>query len=142
MKTTLYQLAILSVLWTVSMLAYADDVVVVVHPSNPLTEISVEDVKKIYLGKKKFFPRGTKVIPGDQPKETQSHKFFYGGIIGKSEAKLKLYWPRLIFTGKATPPKIIGLDQAVKEWVAEEPQAMGYIMRTEADDTVKILDLK
>ncbi len=143
MKTIVYRrLAILAVLWIVSMAAYADDVVVIVHPSNALTEISVDDVKKIYLGKKKFFPGGAKVIPGDQPKGTQSRKFFYGGIIGKSEAKLKSYWSRLIFTGKGTPPKIIGFDRIVKEWVASQPQAMGYIMRSAADDTVKILDLK
>jgi len=142
MKIIVYRLTILAVLWMVSLAAYADDVVVIVHPSNTLTEISVSDVKKIYLGKKKFFPGGEKVIPGDQPKGTQSRKFFYGGIIGKSEAKLKSYWSRLIFTGKGTPPKIIGFDRVVKEWVAGQPKAMGYIMRSEADDTVKILDLK
>ncbi|MCF6336736.1 MAG: phosphate ABC transporter substrate-binding protein [Gammaproteobacteria bacterium] len=142
MKTIAYRFTILVVLWLASMAVYADDVVVVVHPSNPLMEISVDDVKKIYLGKKKFFPDGEKVIPGDQPKGTQSRKFFYGGIIGKSERKLKSYWSRLIFTGKGTPPKIIGFDRVVKEWVASQPKAMGYIMRSEADNTVKILDLK
>ncbi len=142
MKTIAYRFTILAALWMVSMAACADEVVVIVHPSNALTEISVDDVKKIYLGKKKFFPGGSKVIPGDQPKGTQSRKFFYGGIIGKSETKLKSYWSRLIFTGKGAPPKVIGFDRIVKEWVARQPQAMGYIMRSEADDTVKILDLK
>jgi hypothetical protein len=142
MKSIAYRLTILAVLWMVSMAAYADEVVIIVHPSNPLTEISVNDAKKIFLGKKKFFPGGEKAIPGDQPKGTQSRKFFYGGIIGKSEAKLKSYWSRLIFTGKGTPPKIIGDDHAVKEWVAGQPQGMGYIMRSKADNTVKILDLK
>ncbi len=142
MKTIAYRLTIFAVLWMVSMAVYADDVVIIVHPSNALTEISVNDVKKIYLGKKKFFPGGEKVIPGDQLKGTQSRKFFYGGIIGKSEAKLKSYWSRLIFTGKGTPPKTIGFDRVVKEWVASQPKAMGYIMRSEADNSVKILDLK
>jgi len=142
MKTMVYRLTILAVLWMVSLAVYADDVVVIVHPSNALTEISVDDVKKIYLGKKKFFPGGEKVIPGDQPKGTQSRTFFYGGIIGRSEAKLKSYWSRLVFTGKGTPPKVIGFDRVVKKWVANQPKAMGYIMRSDADDTVKVLELK
>lgn len=142
MKTIVYRLAILAVLWMASMVVYADEVVIIVHPSNALTEISVDDVKKIYLGKKKFFPGGGKVVPGDQPKGTESRKFFYGGIIGRSESKLKSYWSRLIFTGKGSPPKVVGFDRIVKEWVANKPKAMGYIMRSEADDTVKILDLK
>ncbi|NOX77248.1 MAG: phosphate ABC transporter substrate-binding protein [Gammaproteobacteria bacterium] len=142
MKTIVYRLTIFTALLMASLVAYADEVVVVVHPSNTLTEMSVDDVRKIYLGKKKYFPGGTKVTPGDQPKGTKSRKFFYGGIVRKKEAKLKSYWSRLIFTGKGTPPKIIGLDHVVKEWVASQPRGMGYIMRSEADDTVKILDLK
>jgi len=142
MKTIAYRFAILAALWMASMAVYADEVVIIVHPSNALSEISVDDLKKIYLGKKKFFPDGKKVIPGDQPKGTESRKFFYGGIIGRSEAKLKSYWSRLIFTGKGSPPKVVGFDRIVKEWVANQPQAIGYIMRSTADDTVKILDLK
>jgi len=142
MKTIVYRLAILTVLLMASMAVYADEVVIIVHPSNPLTEISVDDVKKIYLGKKKFFPGGSKVIPVDQPKGTESRKFFYGGIIGRSEAKLKSYWSRLIFTGKGTPPKVVGFDRVVKEWVANQEKGMGYILRGEADSSVKILDLK
>jgi len=142
MKTIVYRLTILAVLWMISLVVYADDLVIIVHPSNTLTEISADDVKKIYLGKKKFFPGGDKVIPGDQSKRTQSYKLFYARIIGKSEAKLKLYWSRLIFAGKGTPPKIIGFGRAVTEWVASQPQAMGYIMRSDADDTVKVLELK
>lgn len=142
MKTIVYRFAILAVLCLASMAAYADEVVIIVHPSNPLTTISVDDVKKIYLGKKKFFPEGGKVIPGDQPKGTQSRKFFYGGIIGKSETKLKTYWSRLIFTGKGTPPKVIESDSAVRDWVADQPKGIGYIMRSKADASVKILDLK
>lgn len=142
MKTTVYAYLVAALLLLASAAAYADEVVVIVHPSNPLTEISVDDVKKIYLGKKKFFPGGGAVVPGEQPKNTKSRKFFYGGIIGKTEAKLKSYWSRLIFTGKGTPPKVIGFDRVVKEWVAANPNAIGYIMRSEVDDTVKVLDLK
>ncbi len=139
MKTTVYRVAIL---WMVTLAVCADDVVVIVHPSNALAEISVSDVKKIYLGKKKFFPGGEKIIVGDQPKGTQSRKFFYGGVVGKTETKLKSYWSRLIFTGKGTPPKVIGVDNVVKAWVASQPRAMSYIMRSEADNSIKILDLK
>jgi len=143
MRTIVYKLVILAAFLMTTVSAYADEVVVIVNPSNPLTVISVDDVKKIYLGKKKFFPGGgAKVIPGDQPKGTESRKFFYAGIIGKSESKLKSYWSRLIFTGKGTPPKVIGHDTVVKEWVAGQPKAIGYIMRSAVDDSVKVLDLK
>jgi ABC-type phosphate transport system substrate-binding protein len=142
MKSKMSQWLLVTVLLWVAMPVFADEMVVIVHPSNPLTEIAVNDVKKIYLGKMKFFPGGNKALPGDQKKGTKSRKFFYGGIIGKSEAKLKSYWSRLIFTGKGTPPKTVGDDHALKTWVAERENAIGYIMRSEVDDTVKVLTLK
>ncbi len=118
------------------------DLVIIVHPSNPLTEISVDDVQKMYLGKKKTFPDGKKAIPGDQPTGTESRRLFSDRIIGRSEAKLKSYWSRLIFTGKGMPPEVIGRDVVIKKWVAQQPQAMGFIMRSEVDDSVKVLNLK
>ncbi len=136
--TKLILVSLSMLLSSISHMAYAE-VVVIVHPSNPLTEMSIDEVKKIYLGKKKSFPSGEKIIPGDQPTGTQSRKLFSDKIIGKSERKLKSYWSRLIFTGKGMPPKVIGVDREIKEWVAKQPQAVGYIMRSEADDTVKIL---
>ncbi|NOX76615.1 MAG: phosphate ABC transporter substrate-binding protein [Gammaproteobacteria bacterium] len=142
MKTTLHGLLISTALLLASATVFADEVVIIVHPSNPLTEISTDDVKKIYLGKKKFFPGGGNVIPGEQPSNTESHKFFYDSIIGKSETELRSYWSRRIFSGKGTPPKVIGYDRIVKERVASTPLAMGYIMRSEIDNTVKVLDLK
>ncbi|MBL1275238.1 MAG: hypothetical protein COB30_004055 [Ectothiorhodospiraceae bacterium] len=142
MKNNLYKSVLLAALLMFTAGAFADEVIVIVHPSNPLTEISINDLKKIYLGKKKFFPNGGKVIPVDQKRGTESRKFFYGGIIGKSETKLKSYWARLIFTGRGTPPKVIKEDVLLKKWVADQPKAIGYMMSNEVDNTVKVLELK
>jgi hypothetical protein len=42
-------------------ISYAQELVVAAHPSAP--DLSIEDLKKIYLGDKKNLPDGTKVIP-------------------------------------------------------------------------------
>ena len=48
-------------------------------------------------------------------------------------------WSRLIFTGKATPPKELPDAAAVKKAVATDPKAIGYIDKSEVDSTVKVL---
>ena len=48
-------------------------------------------------------------------------------------------WSRLIFTGKAQPPKEMPDAAAVKKAVAADPKAIGYIQKSEVDSTVKVV---
>ncbi|HEB92393.1 MAG TPA: phosphate ABC transporter substrate-binding protein [Gammaproteobacteria bacterium] len=122
--------------------AHADEVVLIVNPANSLSEITLKDVKKIYLGKNKFFPGGGKVIAADQVEKSMIRKIFYEVMIDKSAAKLKTYWSKRIFTGKGTPPIIKKDDEAMLAWVAEQPLALGYVYRKSVNDSVKVLNLK
>ncbi len=122
--------------------AHADEVVLIVNPANSLSEITLKDVKKIYLGKSKFFPGEGKVIPADQPEKSTIRKVFYDVMIDKSASKLKAYWSKRIFTGKGTPPIIKKDDEAMLAWVAEQPLALGYVYRKSVNDSVKVLNLK
>lgn len=121
---------------------HADEVVLVVNPSNPLSDMSLKVAKKIYLGKSKFFPGGGKVIPADQSDKSDVRTMFYEVIIGRSKSQLKSYWSKRIFTGKGTPPIVKKDDDAMLEWVAEQPQALGYVFRSSVTPNVKVLKLK
>ena len=142
MKTYMSTLMLMVVLTFTAIAAHADEVVLIVNPANPLTEMTLKEVKKIYLGKSKFFPGGGKVIPADQPEKSLVRKIFYEVMIGKSASKLKAYWSKRIFTGKGTPPIIKKGDEAMLAWVAEQPMALGYVYRKSVNDSVKVLNLK
>ncbi|HEC19394.1 MAG TPA: phosphate ABC transporter substrate-binding protein [Gammaproteobacteria bacterium] len=142
MKTYMSTLMLMAVLTFTAIAAHADEVVLIVNPANPLTEMTLKEVKKIYLGKSKFFPGGGKVIPADQPEKSLVRKIFYEVMIGKSASKLKAYWSKRIFTGKGTPPIIKKGDEAMLAWVAEQPLALGYVYRKSVNDSVKVLNLK
>ncbi len=136
------KLVLLVLLLFAAVAAHADEVVLIVNPSNSLSEISLKAVKKIYLGKSKFFPNGGKVVPVDQDEKSEVKAIFYEVIIGKSESQLKRYWSKRIFTGKGTPPKVLKGDAAVLAWVAERPHALGYVYKSSLNDSVKVLKLK
>ncbi len=142
MKTYVSSLMLMAVLTFTATVAQAEEVVLIVNPANPLTEMTLENVKKIYLGKSKFFPGGGKVIPADQPEKTLVREIFYDVMIDKSPAKLRAYWSKRIFTGKGTPPIVKKGDEEMLAWVAEQPMALGYVFRKSVDDSVKILNLK
>ncbi len=142
MKTYLRTLTLMVVLVFVASTAHADEVVLIVNPANALSEMTLKDVKRIYLGKSKFFPGGGKVIPADQSEKSTVRDIFYEVMIGKSASKLKAYWSKRIFTGKGTPPKVIKGDEAMLAWVAAQPMALGYVFRKSVNDSVKMLNLK
>lgn len=58
---------------------------------------------------------------------------------GASAAQAKAYWSKLAFTGKGTPPPEAGNSAAVKKAVAGAPGGIGYIEKSAADATVKVV---
>jgi ABC-type phosphate transport system substrate-binding protein len=128
----------LLVLWAVSVPAHAA-LAIIVHPSNNLSGISADEAADIYLAKAGVFTNGKRAIPVDQAATSPMRKKFYSAVIKKDDSTLKVYWSKLLFTGKATPPREIGDDAAVKSWVATNPDAIGYVDGKFVDSSVKVL---
>ncbi len=124
--------------------AFAEQVVIITHPDYKGSSISQSDLKNIFLGKKKTLPEGGKVTPVDQPESNAARKEFYSKVLKKSPRKLKAYWAKKIFSGRGTPPKVIGDDSAVLDWVASHPGALGYVKKSAVagSKNVKVLKLK
>ena len=116
------------------------EVAVVVHPSN-VSSFSDRDLKKIFLAKKKKFPAGGRAIVLRQKKGSPVKLQFIQGLLNKSEHQLKAYWSRLIFTGKALPPKEISDDAEMKRLVSANPSIIGYIDAASVDDSVKVVKI-
>ncbi|MFT6155087.1 MAG: hypothetical protein ACJA0E_002200 [Bermanella sp.] len=112
--------------------------VAVVGASSPIAAASSSDVVKVFLGKKKNLG-GVSAIPVDQEEGTAARNDFYSSIIKKSEAQLKSYWSRLIFTGKGQAPQVVGIDADIKVMVANNPNIIGYIEESQVDGTVKVI---
>ena len=123
----------------VSTFTYAG-VAVIVHPSNA-NSIGEEDVQRLFLGKSKSFSGGGDALPINS-KETGSRDQFNQNLLGKNESQVKAYWSQLVFTGKGTPPKELDSDDAVKAFVAANPNAIGYIDASKVDATVKAIITK
>lgn len=112
--------------------------VVVVGSSSPIGPASSSDVVKVFLGKKKDLA-GVSVVPVDQSEGTPARAHFYSTTVKKSEAQLKSYWSRLIFTGKGQAPQDVGGDSDVKGMVSSNPNLMGYIDEGAVDGSVKVI---
>ena len=111
--------------------AFADDVVVIANPA--AAALSKDQVSSLFLGK----AQGMKLY--DQPNSAPVKAAFYEKATGHDLSQVKATWSRLIFTGKAQPPKEVADAAAVKKAVAADPKAIGYIEKSEVDSSVKVV---
>jgi ABC-type phosphate transport system substrate-binding protein len=107
------------------------EVVVIVNAKHPAAAMSAEQIANVYLGKDGSF------APLDLPESAPLRGEFYQKIAGKDAAQLKAMWARLIFTGKAQPPKQVGNSAEAVKQVAGNDRAIAYVDKSAVDASVK-----
>ena len=112
--------------------AYAE-IAVIANLNNPAAKMQVEQVAPFFLG------ASIQLTPIDQAKESTIRTDFYRKVTNKSQAQVRAIWSRIVFSGKGPIPKEMASDAEVKKVVASDPNAIGYIDKSAADNTVKVL---
>ncbi|WP_374360165.1 hypothetical protein [Pseudoduganella danionis] len=111
---------------------FAAEIVVIVNPKNPATRMFSEQAGQFFLGKSTLF---TPIEHTDGPLRNE----FYKKVLDKDATQVKAIWSKLVFTGKATAPKELSSSAEVKKAVAADVSAIGYIEKSQVDDTVKVI---
>ncbi|WP_222422599.1 type 2 periplasmic-binding domain-containing protein [Rheinheimera sediminis] len=112
-------------------------VAVIVHATNQqaLTE---SDIKNLFTGKLKSFPDGNPVIVLNLPEGDPNQSLFNQKVLGRSDAQVKAFWSKLMFTGKGTPPKEVTAEEMIK-LVSENPSTIGIVDSAAVSDKVRVL---
>jgi len=113
------------------------ELVVVVSSRSQVTAINAAQVAAIFLGHASRFPDGSQAVAIDQRLGTPQRDVFYRALTGKSPALVKAHWSKMVFTGRAQPPREAGGDAGVRRLVAENPSMIGYIERDALDASVR-----
>ncbi|WIT09919.1 hypothetical protein PFX98_13335 [Paucibacter sediminis] len=112
-------------------------VAVIVNPKSPTASMTADQVASIFLGKSNTLPSGATAAAVDQPESAAVREQFYTKVTGKQAAQVKAAWSRLVFSGKATPPKELASSAEVKKFVAGNADAIGYVEKSAVDGSVK-----
>ena len=115
------------------------DVVVVVSAKSAITHLTAEQVTKLFLGKTATFPNGGNAVPIDQAEGSSIRNEFYSRIANKTPSQISAYWTKIIFTGDGYPPKQLEGNLDVRNTVANNPNAIGYIDRSVVDSSVRVI---
>ncbi len=131
--------SLLLVLCLFSSLAFAE-VAVIVNTGNS-SEISDNDIKRMFLGKNKKFSNGESVKAINLKSGNAVRGDFEKKALGKSGSQVKAYWSKLIFSGKAKPLKELTSDSEVLSFVSSTPNAIAYIDASKVDGSVKLVKI-
>ncbi|TDK64564.1 hypothetical protein E2I14_13940 [Sapientia aquatica] len=109
------------------------DFVVVVNPKSPTTAISKDQIAQYFLGNTSTF------TPIDLAEGSPIRVEFYKTITDKDPSQVRAIWSKLVFTGKAKPPKQFSSSDEVKKQVGSDINAIGYIEKAAVDSTVRVI---
>jgi ABC-type phosphate transport system substrate-binding protein len=115
---------------------FSSDFAIVVNSENQTDNLALEEVKKIFLGKKINWDTGGKIKIAAL-KEGDLHKEFLQEILKMNPVQFSLVWKKKLFTGKNTQLRLFKDDLEIREFVKSEVNAIGYIAVEHIDDSVK-----
>jgi len=135
-------LAILSFFFAIVPSARAGDaIVVIVNSANPADNLTMAELKKLFLSDRSRWDTGKAVAPVMVGAGAPERTAFLKTTCGMNDADFSKYFLQAAFTGKsATPPKEVGNASAVKSFVASSPGAIGFMKASDlpaGDTTVK-----
>lgn len=116
---------------------YEGRVAVIIHPERH-AELSVEEVTQIYLRRKRFWDDGAIIVPLNLPLQAPLRMRFSQLVLRQTETRLADYWNRQYFYG-ILPPATLASTEAVRRYVASDPNAIGYVPVSEVDGSVRVI---
>ncbi len=116
------------------------DIAVVVNPDTPVSELSLEDLRKIFLGDHQYWTAKIPVTlliraPGSRERDN-ALKLIYQ----MDEVQFKRYWIAKIFRAEsATAPKIVYSNDMANELTAALPGAIAFMDARDVRPGVKVI---
>jgi ABC-type phosphate transport system substrate-binding protein len=109
-------------------LAAGDPIVVIVNSSNPVSNLTMSELKKLFLSDRSRWDTGKAVAPVMVMAGAPERTAFLKIVCGMNDTDFGKYFLQAAFTGKsATPPKEVGNSASLKNFVATSPGAIGFV---------------
>lgn len=117
------------------------ELTVIANESVPVNELSANDIKQIFTGKKRSWDNGDIIAPAALV-SGESHEAFLSRFIEKSRMQFRTHWKKLVFTGQAQALKEFESESDLVEFVAGTKGAIGYIDSASPHKNVKAIAVK
>lgn len=113
-------------------------IVVVAGAGSTLPALTVAQAEQFYLGRASTLPGRVAVTLADLPAGAVRDQF-YEQLTRKNPSQIRAHWSRMVFTGRALPPQEAASVEQLRQWLAAQPNLIGYLPVSELDARVRVL---
>ena len=121
--------------------AQAGSVIIITNKDVPASSLSLDELARIFLGKKTTWQNGKKIAPICL-KSGKAHESFLRSYLDMNPSQFDIFWKQAVFTGTGNPPKSLVDEADVVQLVKSTAGGIGYIDSRTLHKKVKILKVK
>ncbi|GAA5185753.1 hypothetical protein GCM10025771_42450 [Niveibacterium umoris] len=100
-------------------------VAVIVSASVVVPSLSAEDIRELFLGRKRL-QAGSLQLQAVDNADKAAREVFYVNLAGMSGTRVRAYWARIVFSAQGRPPPEVAAEEVGRR-VVEAPGTLGYV---------------
>jgi ABC-type phosphate transport system substrate-binding protein len=120
--------------------AVSEPLAIVINRTNPVNDISFNELRKIFLGNRSYWANGRRITLVMREPDEPERRTILRDLCEMSEDQLKTHYLHGLFTGEIlVSPKTLSSPMGVRKFIFNVPGAIGYLRIEDVDDSVKIV---
>jgi ABC-type phosphate transport system substrate-binding protein len=113
---------------------------IIVNVNNPVGNLTLGQLREIFLGERQWWPNGRRVILGALPAGTAERQTVLRVVYAMNNKDFNKYFLWGMFRGEfVTSPTILRTPKDVRRFVANTPGAVAYLRASDLDSSVKVV---
>jgi len=113
---------------------------IVVHKDSKIKNLSLQDLRKIFLADQQFWPDRSRIILLVRAPKSDERDFVLDTIYQMDEAQFRQYWIAKMFRAEVPRgPKIVFSTDMTRELVVAIPGSISFLNAQEVTDDIRVL---
>jgi ABC-type phosphate transport system substrate-binding protein len=113
---------------------------IVVNTSNPVDNLSMSELRKVFLGERSHWPNGRRITLVMMEPGQPERKALIREVCQMNESDFSRHFLHGLFTGEVfVSPKTLASPVGVRKFIFNVPGAIGYVRATDVDSSVKVI---
>jgi ABC-type phosphate transport system substrate-binding protein len=112
---------------------------IIVSPSSKLTNLSVDDLRRVFQSERLTDPDGNRLIALNHPPKTVDRVGFDQVVLGMDAEAVGRFWIDRKIRGGSGPPRTVESLATLRRVVEKLPGAIGYIRPAQLSNEIKVI---
>lgn len=112
---------------------------IIVSPNSKLTNLSVDDLRRVFQSERVTDPDGNRLIALNHPPKTVDRVGFDQIVLGMDPEAVGRFWIDRKIRGGSGPPRTVESLATLRRVVEKLPGAIGYIRPAQLSNEIKVI---